>query len=118
MEASMAETPVELVGYEVRDRVAHLTLNRPPLNVLNLAMLREMEAGLGRAAAELGLAALLVGALGGRFCAGGVFSRRWRGRFRWCCRGGAGRPDLSLPVRRSAPSRRRSSDSSVRPFRR
>src|SRR3990172_7503377 len=70
MEAPMAATPVELVGYEVRDRVVHLTLNRPPLNVLNLAMLREMEAGLGRAAAELGLAALLVGAEGGSFCAG------------------------------------------------
>jgi len=66
----MAATPVELVGYEVRDRVAHLTLNRPPLNVLNLPMLRQMEAGLGRAAAEPGLAALLVGAEGGSFCAG------------------------------------------------
>ena len=37
------------IGFKIEDRVARITLARPPLNVLNIAMMREITAALGEA---------------------------------------------------------------------
>lgn len=56
--------------YEVRDGVAILALNRPPLNVLNIAMLRELLNVLDRTAQDEAIGALVLKATGKLFSAG------------------------------------------------
>jgi cyclohexa-1,5-dienecarbonyl-CoA hydratase len=63
-------TDYEFVGCTSADGIAVLTLRRPPLNVLNLAMLRELGAALEAAAAETALRALVLRAEGKLFSAG------------------------------------------------
>lgn len=50
--------------------VAFITLNRPPLNVLTIAMNREIERALDEAAADRRLKAVVLRAEGRAFCAG------------------------------------------------
>ena len=63
-------TPEGLVGYEVREDVAFLTLNAPPLNVLSAAMMLELADALGRAQADPALKAVALTARGKAFSAG------------------------------------------------
>ncbi len=59
------------VTYGVTDRIARITLNRPPVNALTLDMIRAIVAGLRRAAADDDVrAVILASALPRRFCAG------------------------------------------------
>jgi cyclohexa-1,5-dienecarbonyl-CoA hydratase len=51
-------------------RVARITLDRPPVNVLNLAMLGELAAALGAAGAARGTKVVLLAGAGKAFCAG------------------------------------------------
>jgi cyclohexa-1,5-dienecarbonyl-CoA hydratase len=59
-----------LVAYEVRDSVAHLTLDAPPLNILSATMMLQLTDALERAQADRSLVAVAVGAKGRAFSAG------------------------------------------------
>lgn len=60
------------VLYEVRDRVAHLTLNRPDsLNALNLAMIEDLRLATARAEVDPAVRSILVTGAGEHFMAGG-----------------------------------------------
>jgi cyclohexa-1,5-dienecarbonyl-CoA hydratase len=58
------------IGWNADEGVGRLTLQRPPLNVLNIAMLREMESALEAAAQDSTLRALVLRAEGKMFSAG------------------------------------------------
>jgi enoyl-CoA hydratase len=59
------------VSYAVRDHIARVTLNRPPVNALNLEMIRAVVTALRRAATDDGVrAVVLASAAPQRFCAG------------------------------------------------
>jgi enoyl-CoA hydratase len=59
------------VSYTVADRVARITLNRPPVNALSLDSVRAIVAALRREAADHeARAVILTSAVPGRFCAG------------------------------------------------
>ena len=53
------------IKFEVQDRVARVTFNRPPLNVLNIAMMREINAALNDCVQQRGLAAIVFDAAEG-----------------------------------------------------
>lgn len=59
-----------LVRYEVREDVAFITLNAPPLNVLTAAMMASLAAALERATADRSLKAIALTAEGKAFSAG------------------------------------------------
>ncbi len=60
------------INLEVRDHVAHLTLNRPDAaNALNLAMAAELRHAARRCANDASIRAALVSGAGKLFCAGG-----------------------------------------------
>jgi enoyl-CoA hydratase len=60
-----------LVNYEVRNRIAEIALDHPPVNALTEAMLDELLAALAAAAADpLVRAVILRSNVGQRFCAG------------------------------------------------
>jgi 2-(1,2-epoxy-1,2-dihydrophenyl)acetyl-CoA isomerase len=68
----MQNTINEAVLYEVRDRVARLTLNRPKsLNALNLDMIEALRLASARAEADPQVRAILVTGAGEHFMAGG-----------------------------------------------
>jgi cyclohexa-1,5-dienecarbonyl-CoA hydratase len=58
------------VSYQVRDDVAMLTLNAPPLNVLTAATMLELAEAVGRAQADSSLKAIALTAEGKAFSAG------------------------------------------------
>jgi enoyl-CoA hydratase len=59
------------ISYTVADRVARITLNRPPVNALSLDTIRAIVAALRRAAADHeARAVVLTSAVPRRFCAG------------------------------------------------
>jgi cyclohexa-1,5-dienecarbonyl-CoA hydratase len=60
----------EHLRIERRGSVARLVLDRPPLNVLNIAMLEELDAALAGLAAEPDLKVLVLAGAGRAFCAG------------------------------------------------
>lgn len=60
----------EFITSEIHGGVATLTLNRPPLNVMNLAMLQQMEAALEKAASDSSIRVLVLQAQGKAFSAG------------------------------------------------
>ncbi|MCP4246267.1 MAG: enoyl-CoA hydratase/isomerase family protein [bacterium] len=60
----------EHVRVEVAEGLATITLNRPPLNVLNLAMMAEFNTLLETVLANEDLAAVVIRAQGKAFCAG------------------------------------------------
>jgi len=64
------DTETEFTVCEVQDGIGRLTLNRPPVNVLHIPMLREMEAALRTLAQDGSLRALLLRAEGKLFSAG------------------------------------------------
>jgi cyclohexa-1,5-dienecarbonyl-CoA hydratase len=58
------------VRYEVREDVAFLTLDAPPVNVLSAAMMRELASGVERAQADRSLKALVLHSAARAFSAG------------------------------------------------
>ena len=60
----------EFVHLSIADGVARLTLNRPPLNVITIAVMRELQAALDALAPEPGLHALVIAGAGRAFSAG------------------------------------------------
>lgn len=58
------------VKYEVRDDVAFLVIDAPPLNVLRGAMMEELALGIERAGTDRTLKAIVVASNGRAFCAG------------------------------------------------
>ncbi|MCX7567970.1 3-hydroxyacyl-CoA dehydrogenase NAD-binding domain-containing protein [Sulfitobacter sp. F26169L] len=65
----MADTDVG-AGYEVRDRVAIITLNAPPVNGLSQALRAGINDGLHRAHADDGVGAVVITGAGKMFCGG------------------------------------------------
>ncbi len=61
---------LQFVDWQYSDGVGRLTLKRPPLNILNIAMLREMRDTLDEAAREESMRALVLRAEGKLFSAG------------------------------------------------
>lgn len=53
------------IKFEIQDRVARVTLNRPPLNVLNIAIMREINAALNDCMQQRDLAAIVFDAAEG-----------------------------------------------------
>lgn len=62
--------PAAVVRYDVRDGVAFLTLDAPPLNILSMAMMDELTAALERARADRSVLAVAITAAGRAFSAG------------------------------------------------
>ncbi len=60
----------ELVKLEWSEGVARLVLNRPPLNVLNIPMMRELQAALEEVAADDQAKVVVITGDGRAFCAG------------------------------------------------
>ena len=60
----------EFLSVEVTDGIATITLNRPPVNVLHIPMMVELNAVLETALADTNLAAIVLRAEGKAFCAG------------------------------------------------
>ncbi len=60
----------EFLSVDVAEGVATVTLNRPPLNVLNIPMMAELNAALETVLADGDLAAIVLKAGGKAFCAG------------------------------------------------
>lgn len=58
------------VGYEIRDGVAVLTLDAPPVNALSVALRAALQAALERANADPDVRAVVVTGAGKLFCAG------------------------------------------------
>jgi|SRR5690242_17429925 enoyl-CoA hydratase len=66
-----AESEDSRIAYELSDGIACIRLARPPVNALDLAMVRGVIAGLNRAAADDGARAVVIAsAVARRFCAG------------------------------------------------
>jgi len=62
---------MSFLSYEVRNSVAEIMLNNPPVNALSEQMLDEYLAYLAQAAADVAVRAVIVGShVPGRFCAG------------------------------------------------
>jgi cyclohexa-1,5-dienecarbonyl-CoA hydratase len=66
----MSEPVAEFVHYAEEEQVARIVLERPPLNILTLDMLEELNAALDAAASHPSLKALVVSGSGKAFCAG------------------------------------------------
>lgn len=66
----MSQEPANFITVKVQDGLATLTLNRPPLNVLNIAMLQQLEAETRALAEEKSVRLLVLQAEGKYFSAG------------------------------------------------
>ncbi|HEY71057.1 MAG TPA: enoyl-CoA hydratase/isomerase family protein [Anaerolineae bacterium] len=66
----MAQEQYENLGYQVSEGIVNLFLNRPPANVMNIAMLSEMQAAFKRASTEPDLKVLVLRAEGKLFSGG------------------------------------------------
>ena len=66
----MPETEFSTIAYTVRDDVAYLNLDNPPVNIMTAAMMDEITAALETAAADKSLKAVAFTAGGKAFCAG------------------------------------------------
>jgi len=60
----------KIIKYRLEDGVAYITLNHPPLNVLNIAMMKEINSALEPLLDEKGLKLVVFGAEGKAFSAG------------------------------------------------
>ena len=64
-------TPLETVRYEVRDAIAHLTLNRPDArNALSAQLMRDLTAAFECAGADSAVRVVILTGAGKAFCAG------------------------------------------------
>ena len=76
----------ETVSYEVKDRVAVVTLNRPKsLNALNAQMGKDLGAALRAASTGRGVLVIVVTGAGRAFCSGGDL-KAMAGGFASACR--------------------------------
>jgi cyclohexa-1,5-dienecarbonyl-CoA hydratase len=66
----MTQTPTAAVTLDITQGVAWVTLNRPPLNILTLEMIRELDGVLSTIAGQPFLKATVLAASGKAFCAG------------------------------------------------
>jgi cyclohexa-1,5-dienecarbonyl-CoA hydratase len=66
----MNPSTADAIKLDITGSVAFLTLNRPPLNILNLAMIRELAQKLNVTSGQTSLKALVLAANGKAFCAG------------------------------------------------
>ena len=66
----MAAGEREFLKVDVADGIATITLNRPPVNVMHIPMMAELNALLGSALKGQNLAAIVFRASGKAFCAG------------------------------------------------
>jgi cyclohexa-1,5-dienecarbonyl-CoA hydratase len=65
------ETSFKNILYEVKDEVAEVTINRPPLNILNVETLRELTDALKEARKDTQVKVVIITGAGTRaFCAG------------------------------------------------
>ena len=48
------------ISYELRDGVARVTLNRPPLNILNIAMIGELQRAIDGVRSQDGVKVLVI----------------------------------------------------------
>jgi cyclohexa-1,5-dienecarbonyl-CoA hydratase len=62
--------PEETIHYALEDQIARITLDRPPLNVLDIRMTEALNVALDQATAHPALRALVVTGTGKAFCAG------------------------------------------------
>ncbi len=69
-EVDVTENEYEFLDFSTEDGIAELILNRPPANVMNIAMLEELESALGEAVADLKIKALVLRAEGKLFSGG------------------------------------------------
>jgi enoyl-CoA hydratase/carnithine racemase len=70
----MPDNTYQFILYEVRDRVAYVTLNRPEkLNAFHLPMYHEIRAAMGEAEADRSVRVVVVRGAGRAFCAGRDF---------------------------------------------
>jgi cyclohexa-1,5-dienecarbonyl-CoA hydratase len=60
----------EMISVETKERIAYLTLNREPLNILNIAMINEINAALDELLEDKNLKAVVFKAEGKAFSAG------------------------------------------------
>ncbi len=60
----------QLVSFEIENGIGTLMLNRPPVNVINIAMLQQMESALAELAQDATLRVLVLRAAGKLFSAG------------------------------------------------
>ena len=68
--APTVAAPPSRVHYEVREGIACITLDAPPLNILSASVMSELTAVLERAHADRSLTGLTIDANGRAFCAG------------------------------------------------
>jgi len=66
----MNQSTADAITLDITGCVAFLTLNRPPLNILSLAMIRELAEKLEVLAGQTSLKALVLASNGKAFCAG------------------------------------------------
>jgi cyclohexa-1,5-dienecarbonyl-CoA hydratase len=69
-EVDVTSSTYEFLGYTVEGGIAELIMRRPPANVMNIAMLEELEVALGEAAADASIKALVLRAEGKLFSGG------------------------------------------------
>lgn len=70
MEEAVTHDTFQFLRLETSGGIAHLTLNRPPLNILTIAMIDELDAALDCVERSHGLHALVLAGAGKAFCAG------------------------------------------------
>src|SRR5437867_3329828 len=63
--AANMNTEFQNIKFRIEDRVARITFARPPLNILNIAMMREISAALNQCALQRDLAAIVFDAAEG-----------------------------------------------------
>jgi cyclohexa-1,5-dienecarbonyl-CoA hydratase len=66
----VTDQATQFISYSTEGGIGNLTLNRPPANVLNIEMLKEMEQNIDLAAQDDAIKVLALGAEGKIFCAG------------------------------------------------
>jgi len=66
----MNPSTVDTITLDITDGVAYLRLNRSPLNILTLEMIRELKEKLEELAGQISLKALVLATNGKAFCAG------------------------------------------------
>jgi cyclohexa-1,5-dienecarbonyl-CoA hydratase len=64
--------PTELVRVALQGRIARITLDRPPLHILDFPMMDALEEALGRVSREPGVVVAIVDATGERAFSAGV----------------------------------------------
>lgn len=81
------QSPFAFLRVDTTEEIATITLNRPPLNVLTIEMIRELDAALDDVIANAHLKAVVLRAEGKAFCAGVDVADHVPGRMETMIRG-------------------------------